>query len=129
MTCTKPSRASWLRRRPKPRQRPNLSRRLPPRRGGAAVADTEILGDNVRFPKTSWDLVRAATEPKGMDQLIRLYWKPLYYFVRQKGFDNETSKDMVQGFLADALERGTIAKADPSRGKFGRSCWPRCRIS
>jgi RNA polymerase sigma factor (sigma-70 family) len=80
--------------------------------------DTEILGDNVRFTKTSWDLVRAATQPKGMDELIRLYWKPLYYFVRQKGFDNETAKDMVQGFLADALERGTIAKADPSRGKF-----------
>jgi RNA polymerase sigma factor (sigma-70 family) len=80
--------------------------------------DTEILGDNVRFGKTSWELVRAATEPKGMDDLIRLYWKPLYYFVRQKGFDNEMAKDMVQGFLADALERGTIAKADPSRGKF-----------
>jgi RNA polymerase sigma-70 factor (ECF subfamily) len=80
--------------------------------------DTEILGDNVRFAKTSWDLVRSATEPDGMDNLIRLYWKPLYYFVRQKGFDNETAKDMVQGFLADALERGTIAKADPARGKF-----------
>jgi len=80
--------------------------------------DTEILGDNVRFAKTSWDLVRAASQSKGMDDLIRLYWKPLYYFIRQKGFDNETAKDMVQGFLADALERGTIAKADPSRGKF-----------
>jgi RNA polymerase sigma factor (sigma-70 family) len=80
--------------------------------------DTEILGDQVRFQKTSWTLVRAAKEPQGMDQLIRVYWKPLYYFIRQKGFDNETAKDIVQGFLADALERGTMFKADPSRGKF-----------
>ncbi|HVE43173.1 MAG TPA: sigma-70 family RNA polymerase sigma factor [Planctomycetota bacterium] len=80
--------------------------------------DTEILGDQVRFQKTSWELVRSAKDPQGMDQLIRVYWKPLYYFIRQKGFDNETAKDMVQGFLMDALERGTMFKADPSRGKF-----------
>jgi RNA polymerase sigma-70 factor (ECF subfamily) len=80
--------------------------------------DTEILGDQVRFQKTSWDLVRSASETSGMDQLIRSYWKPLYYFVRQKGYDNETAKDIVQSFLVDALERETIAKADPVRGKF-----------
>ncbi|HLY11960.1 MAG TPA: response regulator [Planctomycetota bacterium] len=80
--------------------------------------DTEILGDRVRFQKTSWELVKSAAKTQGMDQLIRAYWKPLYCFVRQKGFDNETSKDLIQGFLAEALERGTIAKADPGRGKF-----------
>jgi RNA polymerase sigma factor (sigma-70 family) len=80
--------------------------------------DTEILGDQVRFQKTSWELVRSAKDSQGMDQLIRAYWKPLYYFIRQKGFDNETAKDIVQGFLMDALERGTMFKADPSRGKF-----------
>jgi RNA polymerase sigma factor (sigma-70 family) len=80
--------------------------------------DTEILGDQVRFQKTSWDLVRSSSQTSGMDRLIRAYWKPLYYFVRQKGFDNETAKDIVQGFLTDALERETIAKADPGRGKF-----------
>jgi RNA polymerase sigma-70 factor (ECF subfamily) len=53
-----------------------------------------------------------------MDELIRIYWKPLYFFVRQKGFDNETAKDIVQEFLADVLERGTITKADPERGRF-----------
>jgi RNA polymerase sigma-70 factor (ECF subfamily) len=80
--------------------------------------DTEILGDQMRFKKTSWDLVKSAEHSRGMDTLIRTYWKPLYFFVRQKGFDNETAKDIVQEFLADALERGTIARADPTRGKF-----------
>jgi RNA polymerase sigma-70 factor (ECF subfamily) len=84
----------------------------------AARQDTEILGDQIRFQKTSWDLVKSAEHSRGMDVLIRAYWKPLYFFVRQKGFDNETAKDVVQDFLADALERGTIARADPARGKF-----------
>jgi RNA polymerase sigma factor (sigma-70 family) len=92
--------------------------RRPARQGAGSRQDTEILGDRVRFEKTSWDLVRSAAKNAGMDSLIRAYWKPLYYFVRQKGFDNETAKDIVQGFLTDALERATIAKADPARGKF-----------
>lgn len=72
----------------------------------------------VHFQKTSWDLVHSARNVQAMDSLIRIYWKPLYFFVRQKGNDNETSKDIVQEFLTGALERGTILKADPARGKF-----------
>ena len=90
----------------------------PPSRRGESRHDTEILGREVRFQKTSWELVHSAQSSAGMDQLIRVYWKPLYYFVRQKGFDNETAKDIVQSFLTDALERGSITKADPARGKF-----------
>jgi len=80
--------------------------------------DTDILGHEISFKKTSWDLVRAARNSEAMDDLIRIYWKPLYFFVRQKGYDNETAKDMVQDFLTNALERNTLLKADPARGRF-----------
>jgi RNA polymerase sigma-70 factor (ECF subfamily) len=80
--------------------------------------DTDILGHQISFKKTSWDLVRAARNSEAMDGLIRIYWKPLYFFVRQKGYDNETAKDMVQDFLTNALERNTLLKADPARGRF-----------
>ena len=80
--------------------------------------DTDILGHQIAFQKTSWDLVRAARNSEAMDGLIRIYWKPLYFFVRQKGYDNETAKDMVQDFLTSALERHTLLKADPARGRF-----------
>ena len=80
--------------------------------------DTDILGHQISFQKTSWDLVRAARNSEAMDGLIRIYWKPLYFFVRQKGYDNETAKDMVQDFLTNALERNTLLKADPARGRF-----------
>jgi RNA polymerase sigma factor (sigma-70 family) len=80
--------------------------------------DTDILGNQISFQSTSWDLVRAAPNVEALDALIRLYWKPLYFFVRQRGFGNEEAKDIVQEFLAIALEHGMIPRADPLRGRF-----------
>jgi len=85
---------------------------------GGRPQDTDILGPRISFQKTSWELVRAARNAEALDGLIRMYWKPLYFFVRQKGYDNETAKDLVQDFLTAALEHGTLLKADPARGRF-----------
>ena len=77
-----------------------------------------------RFPTTQWSRVlRAgdASDREGRDaleQLCRDYWYPLYAFARRRGLDREEAGDLVQGFLADLLERGDLAKADPSRGRF-----------
>lgn len=80
--------------------------------------DTEILGRSKHFVKTSWFLVRSASTGEGWDPLIRLYWKPLYFYVRRKGLDNEAAKDVVQDFIASLIERRSIEKADPARGRF-----------
>jgi RNA polymerase sigma-70 factor (ECF subfamily) len=80
--------------------------------------DTDLLGPSKDFVKTSWSLVRSAGKGAGWDPLIRLYWKPLYFYVRRKGIDNETAKDLIQDFLTMLLERRSIEKADPSRGRF-----------
>jgi len=80
--------------------------------------DTDILGQQIAFQSTSWDLVRAAPKVEALDALIRIYWKPLYFFVRQRGFSNEEAKDIVQEFLALALQHGMIPRADPLRGRF-----------
>jgi RNA polymerase sigma-70 factor (ECF subfamily) len=80
--------------------------------------DTDILGNQINFRMTSWDLVRAAPKREALDSLIRIYWKPLYFFVRQRGFGNEEAKDIVQEFLASALEHRMIRRADPLRGRF-----------
>jgi len=71
-----------------------------------------------RFQTTQWNLVRSANDGEALEALIRIYWKPLYFFVRQHGHDSETAKDVVQAFLMDLMERGAILKADPSRGRF-----------
>ena len=80
--------------------------------------DTQMMGDQNRFPTTSWNLVRTAKKVEALDTLIQVYWKPLYFFVRQHGYDNETSKDMVQGFLTTLMQRDAFSKADPARGRF-----------
>jgi RNA polymerase sigma factor (sigma-70 family) len=80
--------------------------------------DTDLLGHQMTFQETAWSLVQAAPRVDALDALIRIYWKPLYFFVRRRGFANEEAKDIVQEFLMSALERGMIPKADPLRGRF-----------
>jgi RNA polymerase sigma factor (sigma-70 family) len=80
--------------------------------------DTTAMGKHIGFQTTKWNLVQTARNVESLDALISIYWKPLYFFVRQHGFDNETSKDIVQDFLATLLERHSFLKADPARGRF-----------
>ncbi|MFN3485503.1 MAG: RNA polymerase sigma factor [Planctomycetota bacterium] len=80
--------------------------------------DTQMMGSQARFQTTQWSLVRASEDVKALDDLISIYWKPLYFYVRRRGYGNEAAKDIVQEFLTGLLERGAIARADPSRGRF-----------
>jgi RNA polymerase sigma-70 factor (ECF subfamily) len=84
----------------------------------ALDSDTKILGPQKRFQTTRWNLVLNAHDVKALGKLIAIYWKPLYFFVRQHGHDNETAKDIVQEFLVVLLERDGFARADPARGRF-----------
>ncbi|MBV8881815.1 MAG: sigma-70 family RNA polymerase sigma factor [Planctomycetaceae bacterium] len=81
-------------------------------------SDTTRLGEAARFQTTRWNLVQASNDLKSLDALISIYWKPLYFFVRRRGVDNETAKDIVQEFLAQLLEKHSFSKADPARGRF-----------
>ena len=83
-----------------------------------------IAQNNVRFETTRWSLVFAAGEEstgasrRALEELCGLYWQPLYYFVRSRGRSVEESEDLLQGFFAHMLERDTLRKADPDRGRF-----------
>ena len=79
---------------------------------------TRIMGEDVRFHTTSWSLVRSSRNLEVLNALVGIYWKPLYFFVRQQGHDNETAKDIVQEFVTALIERDAFLKADPARGRF-----------
>ena len=79
---------------------------------------TTVFGNDAAFKTTSWGLVRSSRSLKALDSLVSIYWKPLYFYVRRRGYDNETAKDLVQGFFSTMIERGALTKADPARGKF-----------
>lgn len=81
-------------------------------------ADTRIMGDDPRFKTTRWNLVQASRNLKALESLVSIYWKPLYFFIRQHGYDNETAKDIVQEFFSMMIERDVLSKADRSRGRF-----------
>jgi DNA-directed RNA polymerase specialized sigma24 family protein len=77
-----------------------------------------------RFPTTRWSRVIRAGDPAdpggraALEELCRDYWFPLYVFVRRHGLSVDEAEDIVQGFLADLLERGDLANLDESKGRF-----------
>lgn len=80
-------------------------------------------GPKETFLTTHWSLIEDAKDPDKDRALIGLllarYWKPVYCYLRRKGYDNEQAKDLTQGFFhAVVLGRGLIARADQSKGRF-----------
>jgi RNA polymerase sigma-70 factor (ECF subfamily) len=77
-----------------------------------------------RFPTTRWSRVRAAagrSEPDAMTALAELcaaYWYPVYAFIRRRGHDPDAAADLAQDYFARLLEKGTLAAADPAKGRF-----------
>jgi DNA-directed RNA polymerase specialized sigma24 family protein len=51
-------------------------------------------------------------------ELCAAYWYPIYAFVRRKGNDAEESLDLTQSYLQRLLEKGVLAAADRSKGRF-----------
>jgi DNA-directed RNA polymerase specialized sigma24 family protein len=59
--------------------------------------------------------------------LCRADWYPIYLFIRRKGSGPEQALDPTQGYFAHLLERGTVASADPARGRFRSFLLADCR--
>ena len=81
---------------------------------------TAIGGENIQFPQTAWTMILDSSLREKMRQEISTrYWKPLYFYLRRKGYDNETAKELTQGFFAEILlGRDLIEHADQTKGKF-----------
>ena len=86
---------------------------------------TDMGGVGEAFLTTHWSLIEdvGASDDKRNRALVSLllkkYWKPVYCYLRQKGYDNEKAKDLTQGFFHEVvLGRALIQKADQSKGRF-----------
>jgi hypothetical protein len=53
-----------------------------------------------------------------LSELYRIYWYPLYAYVRRRGHSSEEARDLTQGFFLHLLEHKTLARADRLKGKF-----------
>lgn len=51
-------------------------------------------------------------------ELCRVYWAPLYTFVRRRGHDPHDAQDLTQGFFAHLIEHRIYERTQPDHGKF-----------
>jgi RNA polymerase sigma factor (sigma-70 family) len=77
----------------------------------------------VAFATTHWSVVLAAqgesTEAKAaLEKLCRIYWWPLYGFVRREGYKPEEAQDLTQAFFARLLERRDLETVRRERGRL-----------
>ena len=86
---------------------------------------TSMGGTGQAFLTTHWSLIEDVSS-SDLDKnrallglLLSKYWKPVYCYLRRKGYDNEKAKDLTQEFFYEAVfGRGLIHKADESKGRF-----------
>jgi len=89
------------------------------------TAKTDIGGPCEAFQTTHWsEIYRAGTTDDGrrniiISALLDRYWKPVYCYLRRKGYDNERSKDLTQGFFHEiVLNSSLLHRADSEKGRF-----------
>ena len=82
--------------------------------------DTSLGGLGTYFPATQWTRILDTSARKAvLDELCVKYWKPLYSYLRCKGYSNEQAKDLVQGFFTEKVIDQELGKtADRSKGRF-----------
>jgi len=91
----------------------------------AVPINTEDLPKD-RFRTTHWSIVLAcvsddennAQAQEALAKLFRIYWYPLYAYVRRHGYSEHDAEDLVQEFCVRLQEKHTLAKADQERGRF-----------
>ena len=78
------------------------------------------------FQSTRWTLVLAAAgqdatpsqSHEALSELCRIYWRPVYLFVRRQGHSPADAQDLTQGFFADLIATRSYARADREKGRF-----------
>jgi DNA-directed RNA polymerase specialized sigma24 family protein len=86
---------------------------------------TDMGGAGVSFLTTHWSLLEKAGSGQESDShalvglLFDRYWKPVYCYLRRKGYSNEDAKDLTQGFFHEiVLGHNLVETADQSKGRF-----------
>src|SRR5678815_4211803 len=85
------------------------------------TADVETNAD--AFATTHWSLVliaqgQSAAAEEALEELCRIYWRPLYAFARREGSDSEEARDLTQGFFELLLTRRDLDAARREKGRL-----------
>jgi RNA polymerase sigma-70 factor (ECF subfamily) len=75
------------------------------------------------FTTTHWSVVLEAqgespAAQEALEKLCRIYWRPLYGFVRRQGVSPEDAQDLTQGFFALLLGRRDLRSVRKEKGRL-----------
>ena len=75
------------------------------------------------FATTHWSAMLEVQDEslpakEALEKLCRIYWRPIYGFVRRRGVQPEEAKDLTQGFFALLLERRGLETVRKAKGRL-----------
>jgi RNA polymerase sigma factor (sigma-70 family) len=77
------------------------------------------------FPQTRWSMVIAAIDkddaqnPGALEELCKIYWKPIYLFIRSRGHSPAESEDLTQEFFYRLLTKEFLNRVEgPEKGRM-----------
>src|SRR5438094_745528 len=83
-----------------------------------ATIGTETTREGL-FASTRWTMVIDAGESQtppaqalsALSELCRIYWRPIFLFLRRQGSNPDDAQDLTQGFFAHLIESRAYARA------------------
>jgi RNA polymerase sigma-70 factor (ECF subfamily) len=93
-------------------------------RSSSSIHPTASIQNNAdAFATTHWSLVltaqgQSAAAEAALEELCRIYWRPLYAFARRQGSDPEGARDLTQGFFELLLKRRDFDAARKEKGRL-----------
>lgn len=81
------------------------------------------LKGSARFNTTRWTMVlEAGSEGKereaALEEFCRVYWYPVYAFIRKRGTEPETARDLTQGFFGKLFRQDWISGLERRDTRF-----------
>src|SRR5262245_5059712 len=82
-----------------------------------------LKADSGWFATTHWSVIRAAQADTSqaeaaLEKLCRAYWKPIYVYVRRRGYNLEDAQDLTQSFFARLFAQEFLRRIAQEKGKF-----------
>ena len=77
----------------------------------------------VAFTTTHWSVVleaqgESSAAQEALEKLCRIYWRPIYSFLRRQGISADDAQDLTQGFFALLLERRDLRTVRKEKGRL-----------
>src|SRR5438046_8936566 len=79
-----------------------------------------------RFATTRWSVVLSCVDAEGgtqkmqkaLAELCKIYWRPVFAFIRRLGHSPPDAQDLTQDFFVMVLKGQLLQRANPARGRF-----------